>query len=185
MPTKKGSWRDKKKGDCFTVKGGAVVCAGSAGMNYKAKKPRGKQTGITKKKEAEKEARKKAAPKKKVDRAEKRKDYKKPTPKSAPSSEDMKEDIRLYRWRKSGKEGRTYGSYSQSAGTVLKKTETDMKLIKKTEKWDLLSRSASALNAGKDRREIYKNWVNKTPEGKTFRKDYVAKGGKSAGKDKS
>lgn len=45
MPPKKrnrkrvpGSWRDQNKGDCFTVRSGAVVCEGSAGMNYKATK---------------------------------------------------------------------------------------------------------------------------------------------------
>lgn len=31
------SWRSKGKGDCFTTKGGAVVCEGSKGMNYKPK----------------------------------------------------------------------------------------------------------------------------------------------------
>ena len=34
-PRVKGSWRDKAKGDCFTVPSGKVVCEGSAGMNYK------------------------------------------------------------------------------------------------------------------------------------------------------
>tara|TARA_R110002096_G_scaffold22846_3_gene73265 strand:+ start:656 stop:1294 length:639 start_codon:yes stop_codon:yes gene_type:complete len=34
-PRVKGSWRDKAKGDCFTVPSGKVVCKGSAGMNYK------------------------------------------------------------------------------------------------------------------------------------------------------
>ena len=31
------SWRSKGKGDCFTTKGGQVVCEGSKGMNYKPK----------------------------------------------------------------------------------------------------------------------------------------------------
>lgn len=31
------SWRSKGKGDCFTTKGGQVVCAGSKGMKYKKK----------------------------------------------------------------------------------------------------------------------------------------------------
>lgn len=31
------SWRSKGKGDCFTTKGGQVVCEGSKGMNYKKK----------------------------------------------------------------------------------------------------------------------------------------------------
>ena len=34
-PRVKGSWRDKAKGDCFTIPSGKVVCKGSAGMNYK------------------------------------------------------------------------------------------------------------------------------------------------------
>lgn len=37
------SWRSKGKGDCFTTKGGAVVCEGSKGMNYK---PKGKKKSI-------------------------------------------------------------------------------------------------------------------------------------------
>jgi len=36
-PRVKGSWRDRAKGDCFTVPSGKVVCEGSAGMNYKPK----------------------------------------------------------------------------------------------------------------------------------------------------
>ena len=31
------SWRSKGKGDCFTTKGGQVVCEGSKGMSYKPK----------------------------------------------------------------------------------------------------------------------------------------------------
>tara|TARA_R110000824_G_scaffold176689_3_gene355821 strand:- start:39 stop:407 length:369 start_codon:yes stop_codon:yes gene_type:complete len=37
------SWRSKGKGDCFTTKGGAVVCEGSKGMNYK---PKGKKKSV-------------------------------------------------------------------------------------------------------------------------------------------
>ena len=39
------SWRSKGKGDCFTTKGGQVVCEGSKGMNYQ-KKGREKSTAI-------------------------------------------------------------------------------------------------------------------------------------------
>ena len=39
------SWRSKGKGDCFTTKGGVVVCEGSKGMNYQ-KKGREKSTAI-------------------------------------------------------------------------------------------------------------------------------------------
>ena len=31
------SWRSQGKGDCFTTKGGQVVCEGSKGMSYKPK----------------------------------------------------------------------------------------------------------------------------------------------------
>lgn len=49
MPTKKGSWRDKKKGECWarTGKGGAtyVVCEGSIGQKgvYKSKRKKAKK----------------------------------------------------------------------------------------------------------------------------------------------
>tara|TARA_R100001369_G_scaffold62294_1_gene89311 strand:- start:106 stop:681 length:576 start_codon:yes stop_codon:yes gene_type:complete len=178
MPTKPGSWRDKKKGDCFTTKGGAVVCEGSAGMGYKAKNPTGKQTGKTAKKEKEKEKRMKAEKKRKKVRKKERKDYKKPTPSVAPPKADMVEDIRLFRWSESSKKDRTYGQYegtgpmpSWGKGTTLKKTETDIKKIKNTQKWKNLGRGfgmGSELEG--DRRKVYKIWTKNTKEGKKFKK---------------
>ena len=40
-PRVPGSWRDRQKGDCFTTRGGAVVCANSKGMKYKKHQDKG------------------------------------------------------------------------------------------------------------------------------------------------
>ena len=61
-PRVKGSWRDKNKGDCFTTKGGVVVCEGSKGMNYKNKKKKAQTKNIGD--AVKKEVRKKEAVKK-------------------------------------------------------------------------------------------------------------------------
>tara|TARA_R110000765_G_scaffold191418_1_gene296711 strand:+ start:225 stop:662 length:438 start_codon:yes stop_codon:yes gene_type:complete len=40
-PRVPGSWRDRQQGDCFTTRGGAVVCEGSKGMKYKKHQDKG------------------------------------------------------------------------------------------------------------------------------------------------
>ena len=40
-PRVPGSWRDRQQGDCFTTRGGAVVCANSKGMKYKKHQDKG------------------------------------------------------------------------------------------------------------------------------------------------
>ena len=167
MPTKPGSWRDKKKGDCFTTKGGAVVCEGSAGMGYKAKNPTGKQTGKTAKKEKEKEKRMKAEKKRKKVRKKERKDYVNATPSAAPPKADMEEDIRLFKWRHKSQSNRVIENYV-SGPAKIKSTEKNMKVIKKTLAWRQLA--GPGVRAGDNRREVYKTWIKNTKEGKKFKK---------------
>jgi hypothetical protein len=61
-PRVKGSWRDKNKGDCFTTKGGQVVCEGSKGMNYQSQDKRRRRKNLGNK--VVKEVKKKEAVKK-------------------------------------------------------------------------------------------------------------------------
>ena len=101
MPTKKGSWRDKGKGDCFTRtnKSGAsyVVCEGSKGQKgvyKKGAKPKPKTKSPVKKKTKLIKKPKTAESKKKIEEVVRKKKEKKKKKKESKADKEERKEIR-------------------------------------------------------------------------------------------